>query len=308
MGTVHRMIERHGVAAARSMADSPSDILAINAAAAIMAEEECRLGITHAGFAMTNLPHKRIAEATWRRKGLGTTLVVMSGANEAGELIGVPYGSMARLILLYLQTQAIRTGSPEVELGSSMKVWLDRMGIGLGGKTYKIVNEQARRISSCSLTFFADTGTAQVMEKGAFVRGAISMTALNEGGQASLWQDRVLLDDGFWKSLQAHPVPVREEAIQAISNRSVSIDLYIWLAYRLHSLSKPTPITWTALHAQFGAGFRYVRQMKASFLESLKIALAVYPEAHVEATETGLTLYPSPPAVPKLEARRLGLG
>jgi hypothetical protein len=29
----------------------------------------------------------------------------------------VPYGSMARLILLYLQTEAVRTNDPEVKLG-----------------------------------------------------------------------------------------------------------------------------------------------------------------------------------------------
>ena len=306
MGTVHRLIERHGVSAARGMADSKADVLAVNAAASIMAEEESRLGITHAGFAMTNLPHKRITENSWRRKGLGTTLIVESGLTEAGEPIGVPYGSQARLILLYLQTQAIRTRNPEVELGSSMKVWLERMGLGRGGKTYKIILEQARRISTCRLTFFADSGAFQVRENGAFVQGSISLTGLN-GNQPSLWQDRVRLDDGFWRSLQEHPVPVREEAISAISNRSMAIDVYIWMAYRLHSLSKPTPITWIALHAQFGAGFRHVRQMKASFLESLKIALAVYPEAHVEMTESGLTLYPSAPAVPKAEARRLGI-
>ena len=75
----------------------------------------------------------------------------------------------------------------------------------------------------------------------------------------SLWQDRVRLDEGFWKSLQEHPVPVREEAIQAIGARSMSIDIYIWLAYRLHSLTKPTPISWAAIYSQFGSGFALMR-------------------------------------------------
>jgi hypothetical protein len=29
----------------------------------------------------------------------------------------------------------------------------------------------------------------------------------------ALWQDCVRLDDGFWKSLREHPVPVREDPI-----------------------------------------------------------------------------------------------
>jgi hypothetical protein len=44
----------------------------------------------------------------------------------------VPYESIARLILLYLQTEAIRTGCAEVELGHSMNAWLSRMSIPVG--------------------------------------------------------------------------------------------------------------------------------------------------------------------------------
>ena len=57
-----------------------------------------------------------------------------------------------------------------------------------------------------------------------------------------------------------------------------------------------------------GAGFRLVRQIKPTFLEALNLALAVYPEAKVEADKEGLILHPSPPAVPRSEARRLGIG
>jgi Plasmid encoded RepA protein. len=57
------------------------------------------------------------------------------------------------LILLYLQTMALRNNSPEVELGRSMNDWLDRMGISTGGSTYKEVRNQAERLSRCKLTF-----------------------------------------------------------------------------------------------------------------------------------------------------------
>lgn len=84
--------------------------------------------------------------------------------------------------------------------------------------------------------------------------------------------------------------------------------MYIWLAYRLHALPRSTPVTWAALHGQFGAGFRAVRQLKPTFRDALTIALAVYPEAKVDVESTGVVLHPSAPAVPKAEAKRLGLG
>jgi hypothetical protein len=308
MGDVHRLILSHGLDGARALAGSKTERLAIEAAALVLADEESRLGITHAGFAMTSLPHKRIEEGLWRREGHRTTLLVESGRSRSGELIGVPYGSIARLILLYLQTEAVRTNNPEVELGRSMKSWMGRMSLTTGGKTYQLVTEQARRISACRLTFFTERNNgAEARHNGAFVQDAITFASVIDDDQPSLWQDRVRLDPSFWLSLREHPVPVREEAIKAIGTRSLAIDVYIWLAYRLHSLAKPTPVSWAALHAQFGSGFRLMRQIKPSFLEALHLALAVYPEARVDADKERLMLHPSPPPVPKAEARRLGI-
>ena len=305
MGELHELILRDGIEAARLRAENKTQRHAVEAAAQLLAEEESRLGITHAGFAMTSLPHKRIGDAFWKRQGNRTTLLVESGRDRQGELIGVPYGSLARLILLYLQTEAVRTGNPEVELGRSMKAWMTRMSLSAGGKTYQLVGEQARRISGCRLTFFTDLTTAELRSNGAFVQSSISLAGLADEHQPTLWQDRVRLDDGFWRSLKEHPVPVREEALKAIGTRSFAIDVYIWLAYRLHALTRPTPVTWAAVHAQFGAGFRLIRQLKPTFLEALQMALAVYPEANVRVEESGLVLHPSPPAIPRAEAKRL---
>jgi hypothetical protein len=308
MGNVHRLIMRHGVEEARAFAETKAERQAIDAAAIVMGEEESRLGITHAGFAMTSLPHKRIEEGVWKREGHRTTLLVESGRSRAGGLVGVPYGSIARLILLYLQTEAVRTNTPEVELGRSMKSWMGRMNLTSGGKTYQLVTEQARRISACRLTFFTDRENgSETRHNGAFVQDSITFASVADDDQPMLWQDRVRLDPSFWRSLRDHPVPVREEAIQAIGTRSLAIDVYIWLAYRLHSLTKSTPISWTAIHGQFGAGFRMVRQIKPTFIEALNLALAVYPEASVDITKAGILLNPSPPAVPRIEARRLGI-
>jgi hypothetical protein len=255
---------------------------------------------------MTSLPHKRIKETVWRRQGPNTTLLVASGHTEQGAPIGVPYGSIARLILLYLQTEAIKTGSSEVDLGRSMNAWLSKMNLAIGGRTYQLVAEQARRISHCRLTFFVDNPGAKISENGAFVAGRISM-ACGYDQHPSLWQEKVRLDEGFLKSLREHPVPVREEAISAIGTRSLPIDIYIWLSYRLHVLTRPTPISWLSLHSQFGAGFKKVRQFKPTMTDALSMALAVYPEAEVSVGQDGLTLFPSPPAIPKAEARRLGI-
>ena len=79
--------------------------------------------------------------------------IIKSGPADS-EFVGVPYGSRARLILLYLQTQALKTRSREIELGRSMRDWLRRMDISQGGKSIREVKDQATRLSICKLTFF----------------------------------------------------------------------------------------------------------------------------------------------------------
>lgn len=111
------------------------------------------------------------------------------------------------------------------------------------------------------------------------------------------------INERFFRSLKDHPVPVAESALQCLCSSSLAIDVYIWLAYRLHSLERPVSIGWAALHAQFGAGFRLVRQIKPTFTNALRLVLAVYPEARVEVDRRkGLLLHPSHPPVSRLSA------
>ncbi|MFC7557275.1 replication protein RepA [Pseudoroseomonas wenyumeiae] len=202
---------------------------------------------------------------------------------------------------MFLQSEAVKTGSREIELGRSMQVWLGRMGLSIGGNSYRLVKEQAKRISVCRLTFFGMNGDQEILRNGGFVEGAISMTGISTSpDQPSLWQDKVRLDEAFFKALRDHPVPVSEGALKAIGPRSMSLDVYIWLAYRLHALKRDTDITWPALYGQFGSGFKRLRAFRAQFLESLQLALAAYPEARVTVNEVGVTLHPSRPAIAKL--------
>ena len=301
MAEVHKLILKKGIEQARREASAGSSIdrLCVEAAFEVMGDEEGRIGIAHAGFAMAALPHKKTAEVVWQRDGGTIKLLVESGLDSRKQPIGIPYGSIARLILIYLQTQAVKTRSREVELGVSMNAWLNAMGITVGGKTYQLVREQARRISRCRLTFFRRAGAAELVTNGAFVRDAI-LPLDSTHGQMPLWHERVRLDEGFYQSLIDHPLPLREKAIRAISDRSMAIDLYVWLAYRLHVLERPLEVGWPALKAQFGEGYRELRFFRRDILPSLKLALAAYPEAQVLVDEKrGLTLYPSAPPVPE---------
>ncbi|MBS5905327.1 MAG: pirin [Acetobacteraceae bacterium] len=297
MAAIHQIIAREGIDAARKQAVSPHERAVVEAAFRVMSEEVESIGFSYSGFALTSLPHKEPNETVWRREGHNLTLVLQSGTDRKGNLVGLPYGSYARFILLFLQSEAVRTGLREIELGRSMKVWLGRMGFSIGGNSYRLVKDQAQRISVCRLTFFGGHGDLEALRNGGFVEGAITLHGSVE--QPSLWQDSVRLDEAFFQALREHPVPLNEGALKAIGPRSMTLDIYIWLAYRLHSLKKDTDVSWGALYSQFGGGFKRLRAFRSQFVESLQLALAAYPEARVSATETGITLHPSKPAIAK---------
>ncbi len=300
-GNLHRTIERIGVEAARAAAESASDRRCIEAAHLVMGDEDLQANFVHAGFALTALPHRRIEEAEWVREAAGLTLRVESGRDERGAMVGVPYGSIARMILLYLQTEAVRTRSREVELGRNMNTWLSAMGMNNGGKGYSLVREQSWRLSLCRLTFFASSDEGMQITNGSFVRNAILPHRPDpERAQVAGWRERVTLDEAFYASLLEHPLPVREAAIRGLAHRSMAIDIYAWLAYRLWQLKKPKRIPWPALYGQFGAGFARLRAFRQHVREPLALALAAYPEAKVEVDDDGgLTLFPSLPPMPE---------
>jgi hypothetical protein len=127
---------------------------------------------------------------------------------------------------------------------------------------------------------------------GGVVREAIFPARDTGSSQLSLWRETVVLDEVFYESLIRHPLPLRETAIRALSGRSMAIDLYIWLAFRLHHLSRPMRVPWPALYRQFGAGFAQARQFRVHAREALALALAAYPEAKVAVEDEAITLIP----------------
>ena len=302
MGTVHDIIEAHGRHEALTF---DLDRVVVEAAAAYMSDEDSGIGFLYSGWCQAALPHKRLADDKgWQVDGDRYCLIVepgmRRGPNGQPVHVGVPFGSRARLILIYLQSEALRTQNREVILGRSLRNWLERMQIPVCGRNLDIVREQTERISRCRLTFEVRQGNRIGLSNQNIMDSAIFLEPSGDDVQGTLFTQVARLSEPFFEGLKRHPVPFEEAAIDAISNNSQAIDIYVWLAYRLHSLSKPTPLSWRALKAQFGAGVAAMNNFKLRFLPNLKLALAVYPLAKVDADgERGLILYPSPPPIAK---------
>lgn len=310
---VHQLVLIHGRDRAREMVPEKQRSL-IDIAAGVLQDEGQAIGISYTGFCLTSLPHKRLPDdQAWTKAGHKVTLMVEPGrmmVRKKTQLYGVPFGARARMILLFLQGQAIRTGSREIELGRSLSAWMSRMGIVWGGETARAIRDQAARISACSLKFFWEDDNADGWSAGRIVNSGLRFNdEIGDGAQGALWEDRVVLDEIFFKALQDHPVPLQEAAIRELRDRSMSLDIYVWLAWRLQHLSKNTPISWSAVHQQFGSGYTKLFHFKPGFTDALAAALAAYPDARVDVDESGIVLHPSrPPVAPRVSRRPLAIG
>jgi hypothetical protein len=309
MGTIHTLISEKGKQGTLDFGEfcRPE----IEAAAAYMADEENAIGYLYSGWCQAALPHRRLPdEKGWQVRSGPVALIVQPGmrfgaANEPVP-VGVPYGSRARLILIYLQAEAVRTQCREVELGRSLRVWMGKMGLSIGGSTVDAVRDQADRIARCSMTFEIEKGQKFGLLKQNLVDAAIFEENAKGGPH---FVNTALLSEAFFTQLKKHPVPLEEAAIRALSNDSMGLDVYAWLAYRLHSLKGPTEVPWRGLMTQFGGGFGRISNFRPRFLENLKLAMAVYPDAKVDVEDgMGLILHPShPPVLKTLPPRRVTL-
>lgn len=305
MGTVHDILETQGKQGAL-LAGVDRGI--VEAASLYMGDEDGTLNFVYSGWAQCALPHRRLPDnAAWEIAADKVRLVVEPGRRPSGldgagplEFMGVPFGSHARLILLYLQTEALRTNSRDVELGHSLRDWLGRIGVSVGGRTGKLVKDQTERTSRCRLTFHLQGAKSAGLINQSIVGRALFIED-GEVTQGRLSLETAKLSEGFFEQLRRHPVPIEEAAIRAINNNPAALDCYLWLAYRLHALTAPRLVTWKALKGQFGVGFKEAYHSKNKWAQTLQMALAVYPAARVDVTEQGVTLKPSrPPVAPRV--------
>jgi hypothetical protein len=298
MGEIHKLLKEHGK---QGVLQLDLDRRVIDAAAHYMGVEDGEIGFLYSGWAQSALPHRRLDDkATWQVRTDYVSLIVQPGLRHSPEgdpiPVGVPYGTRARLICLYLQSEALRTNSREIELGPSLHAWLRRMKIPIGGKSMLLVRDQAERIARCRMSFQIQRGGRTGLVNQNLLDTALFVDEY-EGGRPGQFLERAKLSEMFFEQLRRHPVPVEEAAIASLANNSLAMDTYCWLAYRLHALDKPTPVPWKSLHSQFGAAVARTCDFKPHFKQNLVLALSVYPDAKVEIEERGVVLFPSRPPV-----------
>jgi hypothetical protein len=224
--------------------------------------------------------------------------------------IGLPFGSIPRLAIAWITTEAVRTRSRVIELGGTFTDFLSNLGLtnngGVRGNATR-VKEQCRRLFNTAL--FAGTvrgdETMQKISSRRFLITDASETLqwLDNSlkGQPSLWTDKIILSEGFFNEITQSPVPIDLRALKALARSPMAIDIYCWCTYRASHLEKDVLYEWNKLYELFGGQFGTVADFKRGFLKSMLKVHTVYPELRaVVDKKRGMTFSPSPTHIPKL--------
>lgn len=316
--TVHDILKAKGrkgasTYASRTLAEigrrAPVDVLAgprggriiataadVNEAAGALGLATQAAGHVYSGWCMLGLPYRRPKgekDQIWRISTDYADITIQSGTikhdNGSIEYSGVPFGSYARMALIALQSEALERGSRDIELGETAYNALKRLGLPDGGKVAESALAQLEKLARCHVSFRigSDSKGLEINER--------LVEAFEYDTDGKMFIKRVRLSAAFFEGLRRHPVVIDRSAVQRIRNSPVALDVYLWLSYRLPVLERDTPISWSALHKQFGHGIGVMRFFKRPFAENLELARSVYPAASFALTEQGIILRPSLP-------------
>ena len=265
----------------------------------------------HSVLCQTCLPFRDPGEEvrTWERVNGVVNLLVAAGQAFHPETrrfmdVGLPFGPKPRLVLYHLNAESLRTQSPVIELEDSLTAFVKRtLGLDTKGRNIRTVKDQLTRLSAADFRIgtVVSEGRAVTL-KGSVIEG-FELWVAKDPHQRVLWPTTVQFSQRYFDSLMKHAVPLNETAIARLSHNAMGLDIYTWLAQRLHRVEegKTALVPWTSLAEQFGHGYARIRKFRSVFVDTLKQVKVVYPDAKFDISPAGMHLKHSRPPV----ARRL---
>ena len=307
---IHATLVTHGPGAALAIAQQSGHPDLFDRISSV-ASEDPTPSFLHSALCAMSLPVRRPPDETrpiLRQDGQYTLAItpkpVLRPVDGQQQLcvLGVPYGSLPRLILIHVMTEAVRNRSRHIALGTSFTDWMRRMGhrtVSFGPRgSATLVRQQLDRLLACEWMIRWDGTDRDGGHE--FAIKEIKLTNQYAGTDAAggSYLREILLTESFYDHLREHAVPLNEHAIRELRESATALDLYTWLAYRLPRVSakRPTTLSWQQLAGHFGNEGRNIRKFRQTVRDAWERHVSgVYPEARAEFDTTVVRLHASPP-------------
>jgi hypothetical protein len=287
---------------------SPSKERILDAAVQVRQEPDAyELAYMARELVQCTLPHKNPGDVpAWGRTNGNLSLGITPGWDfQTNQSIGFPYGSIPRLLICWINTEAVQTGKRRLELSDTFGGFVREIGLnpntGRGKRgDAKRLRDQMRRLFTSRITF---QQTKQFHEREA--ERWVNMQVSSKGelwwdpknpGQIGMWGSWIELGEDFFKAITAAPVPVDMRALRALKHSPLALDLYIWSTHKVHAVlrkGKPQFVSWRGLMGQFGADYSDLANFRKKATARLKMIQTVYPDLKLSDAQGGLQILPT---------------
>lgn len=248
------------------------------------------------------LPHSNPGnEPIWSRTNGNLTLSIQPHIDRKTRKALYPYGTIPRLLLFWMVTEATQTKSRQLRLGHSLAGFMREVGLNPdtgGGKRGDAVRlrNQMTRLLRATISFEQNYANGH------------SWLDMQIGPEAVLWwdPDKTLQDDlfeswvelgeKFYQAITAAPVPLDMRALRALKKSPLALDLYSWLAYKTWNAARKgeaQAVSWAGLHAQMGSDYSEIRDFKKKVRAILPRIQQVYPQMKVTQGNNWLIINPA---------------
>ena len=237
-----------------------------------------------------------------RRNGPYSLVMIAGGLNK------LPYGNLPRLLLAWVSTEAVRTQSREISLGSSLAEFMRKLGInsdsgGSRGERTRLRNQMDRLFSATVQLIYKDERVEARVSSSVADRTAFWWNE-RKPDEPVLFDSKIRLGEDFYNEIVSHPVPIDMNTLKALKRCSLGLDLYLWLTYRTFALRAPLRLSWRHLYHQFDStpsqpvDKRAVQKFRLKVLRELKKIKLAWQELNYTTAPGVLILLPSTPSIP----------
>jgi hypothetical protein len=264
--------------------------------------ERDSLGWSSRVLAQVSIPYREPTNCElWERRNGSASIEITPWIyrdKATGEIVKkFPYGSLPRLLMLYMSSEALRTQSQRVDLGDSVWSFLREVGYEKKeGSIYGRLNEQAARLFNCGIRFSYQDDKILSGKNASVAADFRLWLAKPTPEQPCLFKSYVLLSDQFYADLRAHGFPVDLDIVRGLHQSPMALDIYTWLTYRMRAVNetgRPLRLAWGSLRWQFGGEFSRLRKFRETFSETLTALQSYWPALDIEPWEGGLIFKPS---------------
>ena len=243
----------------------------------------------------------------YKRQNGPYKLVMVAGADNK-----LPYGNLPRLLLAWVSTEAVRTGSRVLILGDSLSEFMRTLGVysSAGGVANRLRN-QMDRLFNAHVSMIYEDGRGKATVNSLIARRTEFWWNPKRPDEPVLWESKIELGEDFFNEIIQHSVPLDMNTLTSLKRSSLGLDLYLWLVYRTFPLRAPQRITWRQVYRQFGvdparASDRVtVRNFQREVLRELKKIKLAWPDLNYSTAPGVLILHPSTPVIAPLNQSQL---